>query len=319
MPRYAWRDEALQVESDERDPVQGGGSMPEHSALVTAGIQAWSEGRASAHMLQHWCLQSLVDPHGHPEVLAVAGLGSFGSQPGNTTRDLLRLVEHDQVISLPMATKVGCPLFDPKNGKTILGTMEVFDPGALLKGLAAYDSFDEILRTDLVREFWSNIKPNDPRLVYLLAENPGETQESLSNMVPMFLHGDKVEFANDDSLMVWHMGSVLSKMSSLSSGLLLAATPAKTEVKARGEEEGTWNPVWESIWVPAFTALLQGQTMDGEQIHAAGWRFCIWLLCGDHEHFAVTLRLPHWSNRKFCWECNADSADMDGYGGRRFP
>ena len=105
--------------------------------------------------------------------------------------------------------------------------MEVFDPGALLKGLAAYDAFDEILRTDLVREFWTNIKADDPRLVYLLTENPGETQESLSNVVPMFLHGDKVEFANDDSLMVWHMGSVLSTMSSLSSGLLLAATPAK--------------------------------------------------------------------------------------------
>eukprot|EP00974_Lingulodinium_polyedra_P131008 11216048-Lingulodinium_polyedra.AAC.1 len=64
-------------------------------------------------------------------------------------------------------------------------------------------------------------------------------------MVPMFLHGDNVEIANDDSLMAWRMGSLLSTMSSLSSGLLLAATPAKIELKPQGGEEGTWTFVWE--------------------------------------------------------------------------
>ena len=38
--------------------------------------------------------------------------------------------------------------------------------------------------------------------------------------------GDKVEYANEDSWVVWHMGSVLTMMNSLYSGLLLAATPA---------------------------------------------------------------------------------------------
>eukprot|EP00959_Pyramimonas_sp_CCMP1952_P142643 2986483-Pyramimonas_sp.AAC.1 len=56
--------------------------------------------------------------------------------------------------------------------------------------------------------------------------------DDLEKMIPLFVHGDKVEYSNEDSLMVWHMGSVLSTDSSLYAGLLLGATPHKTEVKS---------------------------------------------------------------------------------------
>ena len=36
------------------------------------------------------------------------------------------------------------------------------------------------------------------------------------------------------------------------------------------------------------------------------WRFVLWLVIGDHEHFCNTLRMPHWQKHKFCWECQAD-------------
>ena len=50
--------------------------------------------------------------------------------------------------------------------------MEVFDPGLLLEGLAAYDAFDRIMWTGLVSKFWDSVHPDDPRLLYLMTETP---------------------------------------------------------------------------------------------------------------------------------------------------
>ena len=176
--------------------------------------------------------------------------------------------------------------------------------------------FDRVLRTDLVDGFWKGIRADDPKLIYLLKENPEISRDDLGKCVPLFLHGDKVEFVNDDSLMVWHIGSVLASRTSMYSGLLLGVSPAKIEVM---EDGGTWNPVWEGRWAPSFRAMLYGKTVDGTEIHNSGWRFCIWLLIGDHEHFANALKLPRWNNPEYCWNCAVRKSAANPLAGRKFP
>ena len=92
-----------------------------------------------------------------------------------------------------------------------------------------------------------------------MAENPDLRSEDIRKLVPLYIHGDHVEFANDDSLMVWHMASILTTTSSLFSGLLLGACPKKVEVKSTQGKEGTWDPVWRGHWLPSFTSCLSGK------------------------------------------------------------
>ena len=38
---------------------------------------------------------------------------------------------------------------------------------------------------------------------------------------------------------------------------------------------------------------------------AKGYKGALWSIQGDHEFFSNPLKLPHWSSKKPCWECNA--------------
>ena len=71
------------------------------------------------------------------------------------------------------------------------------------------------------------------------------TSEDLQKTIPLFVHGDKVEVSNDDSVMVWHFGSILTSRSSLYTGLFLGIAPAKIEVMTSSAGLGTWDSVWE--------------------------------------------------------------------------
>ena len=117
-------------------------------------------------------------------------------------RDLVAYVEGAHTNHLPEATSVAAPLMDTRTGSVVEGHLDVFDPSLLLQGLGAYDEFDHIMRTDLVETFWAGVKADDPKLRYLLSEQPGLEREDLNQIIPLFLHGDKAEYVNDDSIMI---------------------------------------------------------------------------------------------------------------------
>ena len=85
--------------------------------------------------------------------------------------------------------------------------------------------------------------------------------------IPLFIHGDGVEFQSRDSLLVFSWGGLLNRMSSsLESHFLLAAFPKsftsnflKKEALEKGPlEKGTWPPTWEVLeW--SFEALAAGR------------------------------------------------------------
>ena len=157
--------------------------------------------------------------------------------------------------------------------------------------------FNYLFRTQDVHKFWNDIKKDDPKLIILLTEM-NWTREELHMVVPLFLHGDGVEFNNNDSMMTYHIGSLLNGEGSLDSGLLLAACPKSCTSKA------TWEPVWESL-CEGFHACQTGTDTCGNEL-AGGWKFVIWQLLGDHDHFSNQYELPHWQNHVYCWECKAN-------------
>ena len=122
--------------------------------------------------------------------------------------------------------------------------------------MVAYDDFDRVMGTDLMRTFWDNVHPDDPTLLTLMVENPDLRSEDIRKLVRLYIHGDHVQFVNDDSWMVWRMASVLTTTSNIFSGLPLGACPKKVEVKSTQGKEGTWNPVWRGHWLPSFTSCL---------------------------------------------------------------
>ena len=196
------------------------GDLPQ-SNLRAALWSLWSEGKLTASLMRHLANMALLDGLQHPEVAKLASLGNFGLHANNCTRDFKRILFEEPPMSLPESIKVATVLWNPKDACRIPnGTLDVFDPAGLLHGLAFYHAFDEVLRTDLVGGLWENAHPEDTKLITLLAEKTDLTKRDLNRMVPLYIHGDDVDFVNGDSLMVWSMGSAVGSMSSLFSGLL---------------------------------------------------------------------------------------------------
>ena len=145
--------------------------------------------------------------------------------------------------------------------------------------------------------------------------------------IPLWLHGDGVEFSTD-SLLTFSFGPCL--YSTLQSGegrglkqshvidhaYCLAAFPKSAQV------EDTWKDVYEIIsW--SFQALFAGkhpttwwldteplpkrfQAKAGMPITEKNHCFVVWQYHGDLEYYSNCLHLPHWSSHQFCWLCNSN-------------
>ena len=107
-------------------------------------------------------------------------------------------------------------------------------------------------------------------------------------------------FKTNNSLLTFHISSVLNYSPSLESCLLMTAYP-----KSRTTSK-TWDAIWQKL-VHAFNNLQQGSKDDS--IMMGGWKAVIWQLEGDHEYFqmfsnfhigkrALLLGVHGWSNNR---------------------
>ena len=137
--------------------------------------------------------------------------------------------------------------------------------------------------------------------------------------IPLFVHGDGVEFQSRDTLLCFSWGSLLGKGNLLENHLLLAAFP-KLATSAE-----TWPPIWKILrW--SFDALGKGvhPTHDhngkplekgsafyqdrGKPLYLGkGYKGILWSIIGDHDLFGNVLFPPHWSSHHPCWECDAEN------------
>ena len=273
-----------------RDPKAA--NTDSESVLQTHLLWLWTLGDISAIACQKIAHSAFLDGLKHPAVAKLASCGSWGQHPNNVSRDLERMVVSESKASFAEPTIIkDCPCSNPRRSEEETTDVAFFDPCNTVAALQeSPEHFQSIFQPDGLHEFWNNVRPDDPRLTILMQESSLK-HEDLPATVPLWVHGDGVEYADGKTMMVYSWGSVLNSGPSLSSSLLLLAFPKDCAVSA------TWETLWSHI-VPSFSKLQAGKT---DIVH--NYRFTIWQVMGDQEFFANVLKLPHWMNAQPCWEC----------------
>jgi hypothetical protein len=275
---------------------------PKQSVLASELLMQYYSGHCSAACVQRIAMAAMLDGCSHEEVAHLASFGAYGLQSGNAPRDLNRHYIKGCLIPEPHILR--CPIWSPSAAKVEEEEVAMFLPHKLLASLAKYGEFDRLMGVNKLEAFWDAVLPNDPRLHFLWHEQ-GLNKEALRKHIPLFLHGDGVEFVDEGSIMVWHTGSILSIGDAMDASLLLAAFPKKcTLVPSKKDKRSTWIPICEAL-TKSFELAFKGEDEEGKSLHSLGYKFVVWSLTGDHEHFSNNLNLPHWQRNSWCWQCDA--------------
>ena len=148
------------------------------------------------------------------------------------------------------------------------------------------------------------------------SKNKVLSKESLkkAKCIPVIIHGDGVEFVDNDSLEVLSVGPLLGTGDSMDCMFCIGAFPYSVthKIKAAGTRvvNATWKQPMGAI-AESFTHCLNGHRGDGKVI-AGGYRFVIWGITGDNEHHANFFGLPHWSMNDWCASCNCNTSSRNG-------
>lgn len=245
---------------------------------------------------------AMLDGATHPEVVSLASTGSFGVHPGNVKRDVLSKWANGVAICQPDVVQL--PAMNPKTNQAYMLEASYFQPHKLIASMAGYDEFETIFDCEQANLFWDSVSDEDPKLRALFRET-GWDRNDLRNAHPLFVHGDSVEYTENDSLECCDFGPLLG-----TKVLLSAAFPNSCALPQTDTGTGTWQ-VWCKHLAKSFNALQRGVYPDddpdkaGQPLTPQGWKFIVWALTGDHEHYANWLKLPHWSCHKYCWGCDA--------------
>eukprot|EP00435_Cladocopium_sp_Y103_P059723 s1572_g21.t1 len=300
-------------------------------AATTLSKGYWSCGAkagsvpAAAEIAHSACLEGANSQ----ETMRIAKCGNFSQCPGNSHRDMMQLFLKDLQLCDPWPVKV--EVKDPKTQKLAKTEAPVMLPHLLFSSLYEHyrDQFEELFAVKQCASFWQNLeKKEDPRLVPPITLDKKEDPRLVppitldkrvvppSTTIPIFVHGDGVEFVRDSSLMTFSWGSMLSQQSSLATHLLLAAWPKSCQTPE------TWKPLDKVIsW--SLSALAKGfhptEDWDGKALakgllfEKAGlpltkgkFRAVIYSIQGDQEFYSNILKLGRWQSKFPCHECDSE-------------
>ena len=177
------------------------------------------------------------------------------------------------------------------------------------------------------RNFWDQVSASDPRLLANGGHPVLQEPNYKDRFVPLWLHGDGVAYSENDSLMVFSTGSVLTMSTTMLTMLYMASFIKSVTATQTAHGADTWATIWRRL-VWSFVALWFGIHPDrdwddqpfalGSRFAAAagtplagGFRFLIWNIIGDLEFMANVLGLPHWRNPLICSECDCTQAEGD--------
>ena len=203
---------------------------------------------------------------------------------------------------------------DPKSGTATTAEAALQLPHLLFSDLAREyeEQFHSLFATD---GLGSEVEktPDDRFDEHPIA--PDKRVQQKDRTIPLFLHGDGVEFQTRDSLMCWSFGGFLNKKASLDCHLHISCWPKSCTHKT------TWDPLYKWIkW--RFEALLKGkhpergpddealpkgfemEVLQGQPLAPGSYRAVLWSIQGDADFYSNVLDLPDWSTRFPCWECD---------------
>ena len=297
------------------DPWEKDLGSAEPSALCTRLLELWCKGLISATMVADLARLATWDGADHPELVALAQTGSFSRHKGNISRDLLRLLAKREMFTPAHTVQVQC--IDPKTSKLETAEAAIVLPHVVFSDLGRHykQQFHAIFATSDLTSFWDGVEAvQDDRLDMHPIVLDKWVQDK-DRTIPLYIHGDGVEFQQRDSLICWSWGSLLNQKSSLDSHLHMAVWSKTATAK------DTWSPVYDWMrW--SFEALLKGfhptKGPNGEPLTKGlakfvadagkplfqGFRAVIWCVQGDQDFYSNVLLLPHWNNRFPCFECD---------------
>ena len=99
-------------------------------------------------------------------------------------------------IKIPKPVAMSVPMRDTRTNLVQEAVVHCYEPDLLLQGIAAYDDFELQMRTDLVEGFWESAHEDDPKWRYFAMEFD-MPKDDLRRTIPLFLHGDKVNYESD--------------------------------------------------------------------------------------------------------------------------
>ena len=177
-----------------------------------------------------------------------------------------------------------------------------------------------------VEEFGEGVNPDDPRLLAKGGHPVLRVHNYQRTVVPLWVHGDGVQYGEEHNLMTYTCGSVITNTSSMHVVFHLAAFVKKfTATRKHGAAADTWEEIWKILsW--SFRAAYEGKhprlDWEGKPLDRTsrfygkadlplhkGYRFLVWNVLGDWEFDALALGLPHWGCNEFCFSCNCSRVE----------
>lgn len=276
-------------------------------------LLSWTMGNLSAIGLQKLAASSMLDGCCNDKIAALASLGSWGQQKSNIHRDLVALVSKDMRLCDPIL--VSNPCLNNKQVPPLLDCQfPVLPPHLLFHSTQLHypDCLGTFFGESRIRHFWNSIKDDDPRMQL----NPAkDIPNYASKFIPLWVHGDGVEFSTD-SILAFSIGSLLSTGASMDTAALLAACPKAATADLHRHGRDTWSLPFKIIsW--SLQALWQGihplkdwnnqpfkdgsllANLAGKLIFEKGYKCIVWRLLGDLDYFANDLGYPHWQSHEF--------------------
>ena len=180
----------------------------------------------SAVLCQQLAHLALQDGAQHQDLLRLAMAGHWGQHQGNCHRDFMRFCGQ---VAFPHPVPVKVKAIDNKTSLEKEEEAHVFLPHMLFSRLGEFYPafFAKTMELENLEKFWNAVeKTCDPKL----SHHPMTLEKDWKRRnVPLFVHGDGVEFQSRDSLLTFSFGSLGGSLSSLETNLYLASFPKSSE------------------------------------------------------------------------------------------
>jgi hypothetical protein len=208
-------DQALNRGSAKKALVKG-----KCSNLATALLSLWSHGKLAASTCRWLAEQAILDGATHPELHGLAKAGSHGQYPANVQRDICARFIKD--VFVPEPTMVTTRCINTKSLKKEEEEAGVFLPHLMFASLGTLPNFSQLFPVEYLETISTTLEKSGAPA---LKDHPMKVKNWKKITIPIFVHGDGVQYSQGNNLMVWSWGALMACFNSLQkqiSHLLLA-------------------------------------------------------------------------------------------------